>query len=317
MNNNLKYVRTVYEKGSFSKAAQALYITQPALSLAISKLEGEIGLPLFDRSQKPVELTEAGHIYLEKAEEIEALEREMNNQLSDLRSLHSGHLCIGVTGYLISFILPIVLHDFRKAYPGIELKIAEAGSYELKNLLLQKKVDLIFLSDTESFSEYRCIPVFQDHLLLALSKEHPIHEGLESLAFTSEDIVKGCHLHSQRENVDLRCFRDVPFLLLEPKYNLRRRTDSFFEESGFLPRISMEATQMLSCYSLAKAGMGAAFIPDRMVSAGDHDILFYKIGLDQATRSMNLVMDKSRYVSLAIQHFTKMLTAYFKEDTQE
>lgn len=77
MEQELKYIYTVYEKGSFSKAARALYLTQPALSIAVQKAEEKIGMPLFDRSQKPLKLTPAGEVYIEKIRQIRQLEDEL------------------------------------------------------------------------------------------------------------------------------------------------------------------------------------------------------------------------------------------------
>ena len=90
MQNELIYIETVWQKGSFSKAAQACYLTQPALSLAIQKVENEIGMPLFDRSKKPLALTEAGQIYLDHIRQVKALEEERKNRLYDITSMQRG-----------------------------------------------------------------------------------------------------------------------------------------------------------------------------------------------------------------------------------
>ncbi len=135
MRNELEYIYLVYQKGSFTKAAQALYLTQPALSIAIQKIENEIGMPLFDRNQKPLGLTAAGRIYIDKIEQMRVLETELQSQLLDLTDMNTGTLRIGATSYIISRILPPVLLAFKKEYPGISLDIVEAGAYELKELL--------------------------------------------------------------------------------------------------------------------------------------------------------------------------------------
>ena len=84
MQQEMKYIYTVYQKGSFSKAAEALFMTQPALSISIQKVENEIGMPLFNRDKKPLELTEAGQLYIEKIRQIMHLENELSQQLNDL-----------------------------------------------------------------------------------------------------------------------------------------------------------------------------------------------------------------------------------------
>jgi len=81
MKQEMQYIYQVYQSGSFSKAAQALYLTQPALSIAIQKVEAEIGMPLFIRDKKPLELTDAGKVYIEKVKEILHLPGETNEEL--------------------------------------------------------------------------------------------------------------------------------------------------------------------------------------------------------------------------------------------
>ena len=84
MQPEMKYIYTVYQCGSFSKAAEKLFLTQPALSISVQKAEHEVGMPLFNRDKKPLELTEAGMIYIQKIEQIQHLEQELAMQLNEL-----------------------------------------------------------------------------------------------------------------------------------------------------------------------------------------------------------------------------------------
>ena len=87
MQQDMRYVYEVYKQKSFSKAAQALFITQPALSIAIGKLEDKIGMPIFDRSTRPISLTTAGRVYLRAIERTRVLEQDLSHQLDDIREL--------------------------------------------------------------------------------------------------------------------------------------------------------------------------------------------------------------------------------------
>ena len=91
------YVYTIWQQGSFSKAAEKLYLTQPTLSMAIRKLEKELGVPLFDRKHHPLKLTEAGEIYLDTARKIRQLEREQTQKLQDIQNLVTGTIRLGGT----------------------------------------------------------------------------------------------------------------------------------------------------------------------------------------------------------------------------
>ena len=136
MQPEMKYIYTVYQCGSFSKAAEKLFLTQPALSISVQKAEHEVGMPLFNRDKKPLELTEAGMIYIQKIEQIQHLEQELAMQLNDLTDLKTGHLRVGGTHYFNAYILPPVIAAYKKKkFPGISLQLIEAGSWELIDML--------------------------------------------------------------------------------------------------------------------------------------------------------------------------------------
>ncbi len=135
MNQEMLYVYTVYQEGSFSKAAEKLFLTQPALSISIQKIEHAIGMPLFDRSRRPLQLTEAGIIYVDTVKKMLLLEQEQQQRLNDIQELVTGTIQLGGSHYLNAYILPEILAGFSGKYPGIRLEIMEAGSFALSEML--------------------------------------------------------------------------------------------------------------------------------------------------------------------------------------
>ena len=309
--NELTYIQMVYQKGSFSKAAQALCLTQPALSIAIHKIEDEIGMPLFDRNQKPLGLTEAGHLYISKIKQMQILEDELKSQLLDLSSMNRGSIKIGATSYIISCILPPVLMRFKQQYPSIQLNIIEAGSYELREMLQEQKLDMTFVSQLEKDSHFSRHPGFQDHLILSVPVSFQINEALKDFALSGRDIRSGRHLDVSFPSVDLKVFKKTPFILLEDKYNLRVRANAFFEEAGIQPNICMEAAQILTTYALARAGIGAVFLPDRAVGGDSSETVFYKLASSQTARDMSIATNSKSYISCATQRFIEEFSAYY------
>lgn len=95
MKPELVYIYTVYEEGSFSKAADKLFMTQPALSISVQKIEQSIGMPLFDRSRRPLQLTDAGEIYIDTIKKMMQLEKEQQQRINDIRSLTTGSIRLG------------------------------------------------------------------------------------------------------------------------------------------------------------------------------------------------------------------------------
>ena len=119
MFSGMNYVYEVYKEQSFSKAAENLYISQPALSSMIKKIETKIGMPLFDRSTIPIQLTECGKKYIKTAEKIMDLENEFAYYVGNLQELKTGRLSVGGTYLFSSFIFPPSIDKFRRAYPHV------------------------------------------------------------------------------------------------------------------------------------------------------------------------------------------------------
>ncbi len=310
MRSELKYVSMVYQKGSFSKAARELFMTQPALSIAVSKLENEIGMPLFDRSKKPLRLTRAGRIFVEKIRQMERLESELRNQILDLTTSVAGTVRVGATSYILSCVLPPVMKRFRLLYPDARLEIVESGAYELKEMLRDRLLDITFLSAPEKDAPFSSVPAFTDNLLLAVPREFAVCASLEGRTLDAEDVCSGFHLGGNVPAVRLEAFDGVPFILLGPKYNLRFRADAVFAEARVKPLIVLETAQLLTSYALAKSGIGVAFVPDRAVVSSDSSLCFCRLDSPHAVRRMSAATHTASYLSRATRCFLALLEDY-------
>ena len=142
MKQEMEYIYEIYRQGNIMKAADKLFISQPALSMALRRTEEELGVRLFDRGTRPMRLTEAGRIYIRAIEKMQVLEHELDDRLSDLSELRSGVLRIGGSHYINSCILAPVLTRFHERYPGIRIEITEDSSAALSELLREHKIDL-------------------------------------------------------------------------------------------------------------------------------------------------------------------------------
>lgn len=235
MQQEMKYIYMVYQKGSFSKAAQALYMTQPALSIAVQRVENEIGMPIFRRDHQPLELTEAGRVYIAKIQEIQFLEYQLEQQLGDLSQLKTGRLRLGGSHYLNSYVLPPVLAAYREKWPGIRLELKEASSAELLPMLKDNLIDLTFTVSSSAKDPFYRISAFEDRVLLAVPASLPVNGRLAAHAMTASDVLKGVHLTEAVPAADIACFSDTPFLLLTPGNNLYSRAVSIFQDRGVTP----------------------------------------------------------------------------------
>lgn len=308
MQQEMKYVYQVYLDGSFSKAAEHLYMTQPALSISIQKIESALGMPLFDRSTRPLTLTPAGQIYIETIRQTALLEQEMERQIEEIRSLNSGSLRIGGSHYLNAYILPEVLTGFNRKYPGIRLELVEASSAQLAQMLSNRELDLTFNCDPQFLSNFKRYPAFHDHILLAVPEDDPVNNSLAQLSLSSGDIVKGAHLDQACPAVDLNQFKEVEFLLLATGNNLHDRGLQLFQEAGFAPNVKMEVSQLVTAYHLAEHSLAATFVSDRLVTASSDRLRYYKLDSALTERLFYILLPERKYTSFAVQKFVQYFT---------
>ena len=191
--NEKDYIYEVYKEKSFSQAAKNLYLSQPALSASVKKVEKELGITIFDRSTSPIVLTEEGKVYIESIEKMRAVEEEMNNKLLDMSELKSGKIRVSGENFVSSFVMPKIIMAFTKRYPGIEVELVESNSPDLRQLLLNDSIDLLIAHEFDK-ALYKSIPLFEETLLLAVSNNLPVNKGLENYLLTREDIINGKHL---------------------------------------------------------------------------------------------------------------------------
>lgn len=308
MQLDMKYIYQVYIDGSFSKAAEHLYITQPALSIAVQKAEASVGMPLFDRGTRPLALTPAGEIYIHMVREIMYLEHDFAHQISDIKELYTGNLRIGGSHYLNAYILPDILGGFSKKYPGIHIELVEGSSAEMAELLADCEIDLTLNCNQEFMMDFERYPAFYDHILLAVPKNAPVYQdsaspGLVRAALSSSDVIAGKHLDPAREPISLKEFEHTEFILLAKGNNLHERSRLLFEAAGFTPRIKMEISQLVTAYHLCEHDIAATFVSDRLVAGGRDRVNYYKLDSELARRLFYILLPRNRYTSNAVAAF--------------
>lgn len=163
----------VAEERSFSRAAARLHRTQPAVSQAIAKLEGELGEVLFERSSRDGTLTDAGEVLREYASKLLNLRNEAAGALTELRELHRGRLNLAANEYTCLYLLPL-LDEFRRQNPRIKLAVQRTLASRISDEVLMHSVELGVLSFRPDDAQVKSMVVYRDELAFVVNPRHPL-----------------------------------------------------------------------------------------------------------------------------------------------
>ena len=299
----IDYIKAVNECGSFTKAAEKLYITQPALSLVIKKAEAELGFPLFIRGKRNVTLTEEGIYYLQAADEVAAIEQRIKDQLVNGNSRISGKINIGAAGICMRYIVPEILARFNKLYPDVKVEVTEESFYHLRDLLLRNELDLVL--DTESYHpEILHERLFPNTLFYAIPTALIESETFLNKGMTAEDVIANRYLETDVPKISMSDVMTIPFLSLQPRNELYARAEMLFNYYNCRPETLMHFNQQLTSYRFAQRGFGATFIADTLIRVQPSDKLrFYLFDYDLPERWISIGYKKDRYRTKAISVF--------------
>lgn len=317
-----KYVYEVYRERSFSKAAQNLYISQPSLSARVKKVEEEIGVPLFDRSTSPLQLTEAGRIYIDAAEEIFQIEQRVENAINNLNTLKSGHLSIGASNLFAAYVLPPLIAGFKQKYPRIDIQITEGNTDQLETMLSNGYLDFVIDNYHYDSALYNKESYCQEHILLAVPRHFSINKELENFQLSYEHIQKESLLANDCQAVPLSSFSGLPFIMLTPGNDTRLRGEQLCRLAGFSPRIILELQQQSTAYMAASTQLGATFISDMLVRRlpSFENLVYYKLSGKESLRQVYFYYKNHKYKTRAMEEFIALMhagTVVLPDDTEE
>ncbi len=308
MFQGMEYVYEVYKEKSFTKAAQNLFISQPSLSATVKRIEKKVGYPIFDRSTKPLGLTECGQKYIQAVESIFAAQNEFAGFINDWGDLKTGSLVLGGSSLFSSWILPQLMGSFTRKYPLVKLVLVEESTAELEKLLQNGRVDLVIdncLLDSGIFDS--CV-YKEEHLLLAVPGNFPVNEKLQMFQLCIDDIKNGTYLTNEVPDVPLDCFRKEPFIVLKPENDTGKRAMDICRSHSFVPDVLLELDQQQTAYNITCSGLGISFISDTLIARTPDNphVVYYKLAGESSGRNLYFYWKKGRYFSRAMEEFLKL-----------
>ena len=302
--HEMNYVYEVYRQRSFTKAAQALYIAQPSLSQMVRKAEARIGAPIFDRSTSPIGVTELGRAYIRAAEQVLQIEADLQQYLDDTEKCLTGALTLGGTTFFTSYVLPPLVSAYSERYPGVELRLHEAHTGQLKQELQEGTLDFALDNTLLDPAIYEAVEIQTEQVILAVPRALPVNEKAAAFRLSAKELPQ-----AGAPCVPLELFADTPFLLLKEGNDTRRRAEQLCAQAGFEPKIRLALDQQLAAYNLADYGLGAAFISDTLALSAppDERLCFYRIDSPDATRSISLFYKRTRALTAPMRAMLTML----------
>lgn len=320
MLNEMKYVYSVYQERSFSKAAKKMFITQPALSNMVKKAETEIGAQIFDRSTIPLTVTKEGKYYIKCVEEILFIQRNLKSYFNDLQDLNAGSLSIGGSSFFCSFVLAEIIGRFKEKYPNVEIDLREGNTRELKEGLEDESLDLVM--ETALLLEDPTIDKYyykSETIIMAVPAVYEINKRTQPYKLTYQDVVSGRFLSDSVKAVPINIFKEVPFIIMKPGNDMYRRSMTMCKNAGFTPKVAIQMDQVLTSYNIASSGVGAVFIRSSIIKfmPENQELIYYKVGDPLATRKVLIASKKGKYLTSAMRGFLKMAGAKKMENTGE
>lgn len=263
----LEYVVALADLGVLSRASERVFVTVSALSQSITKLEDEIGTPLFARTKGGWTLTHAGSIYVEAARDILRTRKHVLGEIADIADGQKGRIRIGFSPGRSVGLFKDVFPRFKATYPNVELHLKEAHASELEEDVAKGHLDMVFTSTFKGRHpalEYDVLK--HEEFVLAVPRTAKYRRYVEA-APGGGDGGNGA--------VDISLFRDEEFLLMHPDTSMRMVTDGIFARAGFVPKVFFEISTRATLYALIERGYGISIVP-RLYSLDRKTVAFFR-----------------------------------------
>jgi len=286
----LRYFRTVARLEHMTKAAQELRIAQPALSKTISRLEEDIGVPLFDRYGGRIRLNAFGKTFLHKVEKALALLEEGRKEVSELAGLEQGsiHLATSTLDRLSD-----ALGEFLALYPEVNFRITQASMEEITNLVEGGEVDLIFTPLPIDRPDICAVSVHKEDVYLAVPQGHRF---------------------AGRTGIRLSELAEDPFIGYKEGFPFQQMNDLLLQEAGITPNFVCRVDEPAAIASLVQAGLGVALVGNCRGPNSRMNLLHIEFPVCQ--RNFQIVWYEKRYLSLAARKFRDFLIGHFAKTAE-
>ncbi|MGE5508293.1 MAG: selenium metabolism-associated LysR family transcriptional regulator [Chitinophagales bacterium] len=279
----------VVEKRNFTRAAKALFISQPAVSFQIRALEESLGAQLLERQGRQIRLTPAGEVVFQEAKNILAAQERMHEALASLNSLDTGRVVVGASTIPGEYVLPRLAGEFKNRYPGIQIALRIGESTRVAEWLLDRTVDLGVVGVQVNNPQLKFTRIFSDELVAVMPAGHPLAAQAE---ITLEQLLA------------------EPFVLRGAGSGTRQVFEHHLFEAGYSPdrlKAVMELDTTRAVLSAVEAGVGVSIVSEWAVSELGRSLVARPVAGGHLVRELFLAQNVARYVTPAARRFADYL----------
>lgn len=296
--DQLRILKAIAAEGSFKRAADTLFVSQPAVSLQVQNLEKQLNVPLFDRGGRKAQLTQAGNLLLSYGEKILTLCQETCRAIEDLQNLQGGTLIVGASQTTGTYLLPKMIGLFRQKYPEVSVQLQVHSTRRTSWGIANGQVDLAIIGGevpTELQESLKIVPYAEDELALILPASHPLAR-LEMIQ--KEDLYK------------------LQFITLDSQSTIRKVIDKVLSRCDIDTkrlRVEMELNSIEAIKNAVQSGLGAAFVS---ITAIEKELQMEVLKIArirdvEVRRTLSVVLNPNRYRSKAAEAFIQEILPQF------
>ncbi|MFP3447655.1 MULTISPECIES: transcriptional regulator CynR [unclassified Pseudomonas] len=288
---HIQYFIAVANHRSFTRAAAALHVSQPALSQQVRQLEESLGTTLFDRSGRTTRLTDAGEVYLRYAKRAAQELQEAKRAIDDLGDLSRGSLRVGVTPTFTSYLVGPLVEAFHGRYPNITLVVREIAQEAMEELLLADEVDVGIAFDNGHHLDLEAQALLVETLALVVGKQHP-------LATTA--------------SIGLEALNSESLILLSAEFATREQIDSYCRQHNIRPHVQVEANTISALIEVVSRTTLSTLLPATIAQAHEQ-LVAIELDQQRLQRTAVLMQRRGVYQTAAARAFVELAMKVAKQ----
>ncbi len=286
----LEYFQMASRLKNITRAAERLNVSQPNITVAIKKLETELGIKLFDRSQKQLSLTPEGNIFLNRIELALRSIQDAVLEVNDYKQLQKGTIKIGIPSMIGAYLFPKIFSSFQQLYPHLDIYLYEVGSMTTREQLERDDLDFGIVIISDASASLQLLPMSRNQIVACIPEKHPL---------------------ASKNSISINDVANADLIMLKEGSFLRQLVLSKIKRANIMPEIVLESNQIETVKGLIASNVGIAFLLDFIVKGapGIKAVPFD----DPIYVDLGLAWKKDRYISNAAQSFIDFCRNTMKE----